>query len=153
MTISACARDSRCKGITSGAEKKFSLSYAGIPRPGYKAQSWVKESGFKNKYVSQKIYSTHKGARLDGYASQKTYTALITALKACAKTSECNGVTREANRRYRLNTGNSPRRVRNMDCYIKEGGFETQDGEMKRRYIRNRSEVVGVPAQKIDRNS
>ena len=69
------------------------------------------------------------GARLDGYSSNKVYTALVTALEACTSSTSCNGVTKEANMQYRLNTGNSPRRVRNMECYIKEGGFTTQDGE------------------------
>ena len=80
-------------------------------------------------YVSQRVYSTHKGARLDGYSSGQTYSAKVTALKACAASTSCNGVTREAHRRYRLNTGNSPRRVHHMECYIKEGSFETESGK------------------------
>ncbi|XP_063682882.1 uncharacterized protein LOC134817592 isoform X2 [Bolinopsis microptera] len=123
----ACVRDSRCKGITADAHQKYHLSHVGIPRPGFKAQSWVKESPYKNMYVSQRVYSTHKGARLDGYSSGQSYTALVTALEACAASTSCNGVTKEGTKRYRLNTGNSPRKVNNMDCYIKEGSFDVQN--------------------------
>ena len=54
---------------------------------------------------------------------------MITALEACAASTSCNGVTKEGVRRYRLNTGNSPRKVNNMECYIKEGSFDVQNGK------------------------
>ena len=45
--------------------------------------------------------------KLTGYADKKTYKTLAAALKACAKSSKCNGVTKEGTKKYRTNTGST----------------------------------------------
>ena len=61
------------------------------------------------------------GYKLTGYADNKTYKKLKQALRACAVNDQCNGVTKEAKEKFRINTGRSPSTEPAMNCYIKGG--------------------------------
>lgn len=84
-------------------------------------------SGSGNVFVSKKVYVKKDGQRLLGYASTVVYKNRVSALKACAASKTCNGVTRERRMRFRLNTGKSPKSQRGMKCWIKDASFTTTD--------------------------
>ena len=98
-----------------------------MPLPGFKQQVWVK-SGEGNKYVSQKVFSQHSKCQLKGYSSKTNYKTLAKALAACAASSSCNGVTKEGSKKFRLNTGTSPKTVKTMKCYIKAASYDSTAG-------------------------
>ena len=58
---------------------------------------------------------------LSGYSSTKKYTTLAAALTACAASSKCNGVTKQATKKYRLNSGSEPSSKSGYSVYIKGG--------------------------------
>lgn len=61
------------------------------------------------------------GYRLPGLATKTTYTTLKIALRMCAGNSKCKGVTREANKKYSLNTSSDPKAKTGKKCYLKGG--------------------------------
>ena len=58
-----------------------------------------------------------------GYADNKTYKSRDAALKGCLTDSKCQGVTMEANSKYRLNSGFIPIPENGMTAYIKGGAI------------------------------
>lgn len=66
-------------------------------------------------------WTNMKGYKLTGYADNKTYKKWKLALRACAVNDNCQGATKEAKGKWRINTGRQPSTKPGMSCYIKGG--------------------------------
>eukprot|EP00116_Pleurobrachia_bachei_P001571 sb/3461833/ len=123
--LKACASDSKCKGVTSTSSDEFKLAKGSVPSPKPKSQSWVK-SGDGTIFTSVKLFTIHKGNKCTGYASTKVYTSLASALEDCGLKSACNCVTKEGSKKYRLNTGSTPKTSSGNNAWVQESDYDTQ---------------------------
>lgn len=116
---SACAGSSDCVGVTQEGTKKYRLNTDETTKTAKGQSAYIQASAF---VLYDKYYwSEADGYRLPGYADGTNYKTRDAAMTACLTNSKCNGVTKETNSKYRLNTGLISVTENSMTAYVKGG--------------------------------
>ena len=119
--LQACGAQQRCVGVTKETERRFRLNSHSTVYPKKGRSVWIQ--GGKVATGGGYTWATERGVTLTGYVNSVVYKTLEAAFEACSKAQGCQGVTREGESNYRLNSSGTTKFSKTSISYTKSNSL------------------------------
>lgn len=131
--MTACLTNSRCRGITQEGNSRYRINTCYIPSTETSMTAYIKGGAaidvqeFSLTYAGY-TWTFKRPFTMEGYSDGRHYHTRDAALNACGAQRACVGVTKEAERRFRLNALGTVYPQKGRSVWIQGGEVATGGG-------------------------